>query len=45
MSARLDRAQAGAMMRRAATASVVVAAVLIAAKVGAWLATDSVAVL
>jgi ferrous-iron efflux pump FieF len=33
------------MMRRAATASVVVAAVLIAAKVGAWLATDSVAVL
>lgn len=45
MSARPDRAQAGAMMRRAATASVVVAAVLIAAKVGAWLATDSVAVL
>jgi ferrous-iron efflux pump FieF len=45
VSARLDRAQAGAMMRRAATASVVVAAVLIAAKVGAWLATDSVAVL
>lgn len=33
------------MMRRAATASVVVAAVLIAAKVAAWLATDSVAVL
>lgn len=33
------------MMRRAATASVVVAVVLIAAKVGAWLATDSVAVL
>jgi ferrous-iron efflux pump FieF len=45
VSARPDRAQAGAMMRRAATASVVVAAVLIAAKVGAWLATDSVAVL
>lgn len=45
MSARPDRAQAGAMMRRAATASVVVAAVLIAAKVAAWLATDSVAVL
>jgi len=33
------------MMRRAATASVAVAATLIAAKVAAWLATDSVAVL
>ncbi|MFM8990971.1 MAG: cation diffusion facilitator family transporter, partial [Alphaproteobacteria bacterium] len=45
MSARPDRAEAGAMMRRAATASVVVAVTLIAAKVAAWLATDSVAVL
>ena len=45
MTARADRHEAGALMRRAAMASVVVAATLILAKVGAWLMTDSVAVL
>jgi ferrous-iron efflux pump FieF len=42
---RADRREAEALMRRAATASVVVASFLICAKIGAWLATDSVALL
>ena len=45
MTVRADRAAAGRLMKRAAAASVAVAATLIIAKVGAWLATDSVAML
>ena len=41
MTVRADRAAAGRLMKRAAAASVAVAATLIIAKVGAWLATDS----
>jgi ferrous-iron efflux pump FieF len=40
-----DRHEAAALMKRAATASVAVAAILILAKVAAWIMTDSVAVL
>ncbi len=45
MTARVDRNEAGRLIRRAATASVAVAATLITAKVFAWVLTDSVAVL
>ncbi|GEO81322.1 cation diffusion facilitator family transporter [Pararhodospirillum oryzae] len=44
-SDRLDPQHAGRLMRRASQASVTVAAILVAAKLGAWLMTDSVAVL
>ena len=43
--ATIDKARAGRLMRSATYASVSVAAILIVAKIGAWMMTDSVAVL
>jgi ferrous-iron efflux pump FieF len=45
MSAQLDTAAAGALMRRATYASIAVAAVMILVKLAAWLLTDSVSLL